>query len=224
MMRNRVLSFVFVIACSACAIAQSGKVERIGALTDAKPEIVSAVEDQGYRATVGDAPVAEIWPAKNAPDASSANPKTGNTSAVYPQFAKGQFVGVVRFVSPAKDFRGQEIKPGTYTMRYDLLPADGNHMGAAAQPDFVLLVPLDQDFDPSKAMPERVLINLGKRTSGTSHPATFSMVPPDLPKEAAKEYPAVFKNSDGFDVFAAKMNVGGKETAVAIVLRGQAAQ
>jgi hypothetical protein len=215
MIRNRVLIFFCAVVCCASALAQAGKVERIGALTDVKPEVSSAVEPNGYRASLGATPFAEIWLAKNASDA-----KTGSTSAVYPQFAKGQFVGVIKFLEPAKDFRGQEIKPGTYTMRYDLLPQDGNHMGVAAQPDFVISVPVIEDLDPGKVLSERVLINLGKRASGTSHPATFSMVPADV----AKEFPSIFKNDDGFEVFAAKLNVGGKETPIAIVLKGQAAQ
>jgi len=214
-MRNRVLSFLYVLAVCAAVLAQGGKVERVGPLTDAKPEVASAVEDKGYRVTLGDTAFAEIWLAKSVTDA-----KTGNSSAVYPQFAKGQFAGVIRFVVEAKDFRGQPIKPGTYTMRYDLLPSDGNHMGAAAQPDFVLLAPIGDDLDVSKPLSERVIINLGKRASGTAHPATFSLVPAD----AAKEFPSVFKSSDGFEVFAAKLNIGGKETPFAIVLKGQAAQ
>jgi len=215
MTRNHVLSLVLFAACCGFVLAQSGKVERLGPVSDAKPEIVSAVEDNGYRATVGNAAFAELWLAKSAEDA-----KTGNTSAAYPQIAKGTFVGVIRFVTDAKDFRGQAIKAGTYTMRYDLLPGDGNHMGAAAQPDFVLLAPIGDDLDVSKSMPERVMVNLGKRTTGTSHPAAFSLVPAD----GAKEFPSVFKNSDGFDVFAAKMKIGGKDIPFAIVLKGQAAQ
>ena len=215
MIRNRVLIFLCAVMWCASALAQAGKVERIGAPTDIKPEIASVVEEKGYRASVGATPFAEIWLAKNASDA-----KTGSTSAVYPQFAKGQFVGAIKFLKAAKDFRGQEIKPGVYTMRYDLLPEDGNHMGVAAQPDFVILVPVTDDLDPSKPLSERVVVNLGKRASGTSHPATFSMVPAD----AVKEFPSRFKTGDGFDVFAAKMNVGGKETPIAIVLKGQAAQ
>ena len=60
-------------------------------------------------------------------------------------------------------------------------------MGAAAQPDVVLLAPVSDDFDPSKAMPERVMVNLGKRTTGTAHPAVFSLVP----TEATKDFPSV---------------------------------
>jgi hypothetical protein len=105
-------------------------------------------------------------------------------------------------------------------MRYDLLPQDGNHMGVAAQPDFVLLVPAAADDDPAKLMRESVLLAASRHAAGTSHPATFSMMPAD----ATKDFPSVFKTDDGFDVFAAKMNVGGKEVPIAIVLKGQAAQ
>ena len=223
-MRNRALSFVFVMAVCAAALAQSGstqpgKVERIGAFSekDVSEKMVAAVEEKGYRVMLGDAATAEIWLAKNA---TAVDSKSGDTSAVFPQLGQGAFIGVIRFIVPAKDFRGQEIKPATYSMRYDRLPKDGNHMGAAAQPDFVLLAPVSDDFDPSKAMPERVMVNLGKRTTGTAHPAVFSLVPTD----SVKELPSVFRNNDGFDGFAAKINIGGKEMPFAIVLKGQAAQ
>jgi hypothetical protein len=217
MIRYRVLLLVVLLAACGCAVAQTGKVERLGAFADkeANEKIVPALEEKGYRVTVGAAPFAELWLAKSTEDA-----KTGNSSAAYPQIAKGSFVGVIRFVTTGKDFRGQEIKAGAYTMRYDLLPSDGNHMGAAAQPDFVVLVQVEQDFDPSKPMPERVMVNLGKRSSGTAHPLILSLTPAD----GAKELPAVFKNGDGFDVFAAPTKIGGKETPFAIVLKGQAAQ
>jgi hypothetical protein len=219
-MIRRVLAFCFALACCGGALAQANKVERIGTLTDVRPEISAVVEDKGYRISFADSPFAEIWLAKQATGNSKSSAKSDSSGAVYSQFAKGQLVGVIRFIAPAKDFRGQEIKPGTYTMHYDLLPSDGNHMGAAAQPDFVVLVPVIEDLDPSKPISEHVLVNLGKRASGTSHPAVFSMVPAD----AAKDFPSESKNDDGFEVFAAKMNVGGKETPVAIVLKGQAAQ
>jgi len=217
MIRYRVLLLVVLLAGCVCAVAQSGKVERVCAFADkeANEKIVPALEDKGYRVTVGAAPFTEIWLAKSTDDA-----KTGNSSAAYPQIAKGTFVGVIRYLAMGKDFRGQEIKAGAYTMRYDLLPSDGNHMGAAAQPDFVVLVQVEQDFDPSKPMPERVMVNLGKRSSGTAHPLILSLTPAD----GAKELPTVFRNGDGFDVFAAKMNIGAKETTFAVVLKGQAAQ
>ena len=226
MIRSRVLSFCFIIVCSACVFAQTAQkasspnsVERVDKLlpvVDNMPRsVIDAVEDSGYAVKLDGKPFAQIWLAKSVPDAA-----TSNTSAVYPQLAKGTFLGVVVFNETVKDFRGQPIKPYLYSMRYDLLPSDGNHMGAAAQPDFVLLLYISSGGPPSKVASESEMLSGSRAASGTNHPATFSLVPAD----AVKEFPSVFKNDVGFDVFAAKLNVGGKPMPIAIVLRGQAAQ
>jgi hypothetical protein len=228
MIRNRVSVVLFVALCFVAALAQTAKkpsesgVSRIekntpGALVfDNLPApLYRGVEDSGYSVTLDGKQFAEIWLAKNV-----AGEGSGNTSAVYPQFAKGAFLGLIVFNSAAKDFRGQPIKPYVYSMRYDLMPSDGNHMGAAPQPDFALLVGVSMDGTPDKAASEADMLSGSRGASGTGHPATFSLVPAD----SVKDFPSVFKSEEGFDVVAAKINVNGKPVPVAIVLRGQAAQ
>jgi hypothetical protein len=48
----------------------------------------------------------------------------------------------VHFLHAAADFRGQQVPVGFYTLRYALIPDDGNHLGVSPNPDFLLLIPL----------------------------------------------------------------------------------
>ena len=45
---------------------------------------------------------------------------------------------------------GQGIQPGLYTLRYELVPNDGNHLGVANSRDFGLLVRAADDPDPAR--------------------------------------------------------------------------
>ena len=70
--------------------------------------------------------------------------------ALYPKLAASAFVGIVRLPQGMSDYRGQSIPAGTYTLRYELLPQDGNHMGVAPNPDFLLASPVADDSRPEQ--------------------------------------------------------------------------
>ncbi|HET8668777.1 MAG TPA: hypothetical protein VFM10_12410 [Terriglobales bacterium] len=218
-MLRKVLILIFILAmCTAGALAASpGKVESAGPLTDsaASPAIKAAVEPDGHRLTIYDGSIVNVWFSKSIPAAKEKDP-----NAVYPQIGRSTFVGVINFQRAAKDFRGQGIRPGTYAMRFELLPSDGNHMGVAAQPDFVLLTPLASDTDPNATYDFAKLIELSAQASGTGHPASFSMVPTD----DVTSYPSLFYTSDGYVAFAAKVKAASGELPIAIVVKGVAQQ
>ena len=57
---------------------------------------------------------------------------------------------MANFPKGMSDYRGQAIPPGSYTLRYAMLPQDGNHMGVAPNPDFLLAIPAAIDSDPQQ--------------------------------------------------------------------------
>jgi len=77
--------------------------------------------------------------------------KTDASGAVYTTLAESTFVGVITFAKTANDYRGQSIKPGAYTFRYEVHPTDGNHMGISPIRDFLVLVPVALDPNPDAA-------------------------------------------------------------------------
>lgn len=121
------------------------------------------------------APYAELWLHKAL--AGEAKPPAGDV--LYSGLAQGTFLGVWRFVTKGSDFRGQSMNPGLYTMRYALMPADGNHMGAAQYRDFILLVPLAADSNPAAQLPFAEVVALSRKASGTGHPAVFPLASPE---------------------------------------------
>jgi hypothetical protein len=196
--------------------AGPGKVEKTAAFSDASAPaaITSALAKDGYRLTLFDGGVVDIWLRNSIPNGK------GSAQAVYPSIARSTFLGVITFQRQTSDFRGQAVKAGTYTMRYESLPEDGYHMGVAPQPDFVLLVPVSADPGPD-AMPLYTdLVKLSSKASGTAHPAAFSMVP----VEGANSYPSLFYTSDGFVAFAAEATTASGKLPLAIIVKGTAQQ
>src|SRR4051794_37633479 len=103
--------------------ADGGKVESIGAFADpSAPEAVrKALAPNGHRVTLADASIAcEVWFRAIVPAG-----KTDASGAVYTMLPEGALIGVITFPKAASDFRGQSIKAGTYTLRYEVHPTDG---------------------------------------------------------------------------------------------------
>ena len=132
------------------------------------------LEKTGYRVLLPNGSAAcEIWFRKSLPIAD----KPIAEGAAY-RFAESELIGVVRFAKVTADFRGQQIKAGSYTMRYELSPNDGNHLGVSVNRDFVLVLPLDVDKDPQATYNLDQLVALSSQASRTQHAAPMALVSP----------------------------------------------
>lgn len=210
---RHLLSFALILlAVSACA----QKIEKLPALDDASvPAAVKGVLDtSGTRVLLADGtPLAEIWLRKSTPKSA----KSGG-DVLYPQLAISQMVGVVRFPNGGKDFRGHAIKPGIYTMRYDIQPSDGDHLGTAPNPDFLLLSPVAEDADPNAIMDTKQLATMSSHASGLRHPSVWEMMSPE-----GSDLPRAYTNADSYLIFVANLKSDdGKVFPIAVVLKGQA--
>ena len=204
---------------SLLAAAQNGKVESTGPLTDsAVPEKVrESLNDKGYRLTLDDPkPACELWLRKSVPAA----PKKGPEAAAYPQLGESTLVGVVHFFQAAADFRGHQVPAGFYTLRYALIPDDGNHLGVSPNPDFLLLIPAQSDSDPSAAFKFQELVTMSARTGGTKHPGPLSLPPADKPSSGT-----VATDAEGHWIFSASLKLSsGVEIPFALIVKGTAEQ
>jgi hypothetical protein len=209
---------VFVMSACALCVAQTGKVESLGALTDSSvaDSVRSGLENKGYRITLEDGSVAcELWFMKGI-----AGQSKEVAGAVYSELAESTLVGVLHFSQPGSDYRGQPIASGYYTLRYELLPNDGNHLGAAANRDFLLLVPAAADKDPATNPKPAEVIELSRKASGTHHPAPLSLVQPDNSPS-----PSVTKAEEDHWIFTGTTKLAsGREMPIALVVKGQAQQ
>jgi hypothetical protein len=214
---KRLLSCALILCVSIAALA-APRVEKLQPFSgEASAKLKAALSPDGYRVFLPNTlPACDIWLVG---DLAPVSPKAGKDSAsIYP-FAESQFLGVIVFPKGGgSDFRGQPIRPGTYTMRYELLPNDGNHLGAAPNPDMVLLIPIADDPDPAINFDFGHLVELSAKAARTAHPAAFEMMAPD------KLEPSVTQTDDGWIIFHSSINQEGKPLPISIVVKGSAAQ
>lgn len=90
----------------------------------------------------------------------------------------GTLVGALRVTGAFKEIRGKVVKPGVYTLRFGLQPQNGDHLGISANRQFLLVSPAAVDTDP-KGLGYDGAVALAKQTTGTSHPSSLSLDPPD---------------------------------------------
>ena len=208
--------FLLLLSVPFTVLADSGKVETIGAFNDpsASESLKKTLEPKGCRVSLADGTVlCEIW-LGNGIAASAKNDAQG---AAYTSLADSTLIGVVTFPKASTDFRKQGIRPGSYTLRYALHPLDGNHMGISPIRDFLLLVPVGADQDPNAKYKFEELVALSKKASGTNHPSPISLVSP----EGINHWPSVIEDEYGHLVFAAKVKTdSGPELPIAFVVKG----
>ncbi len=159
-------------------MAAQYKMEAGGAPPEALPAAAAAaVDPHGYRVTAPDGkPYCQVWIAKSL----ASGAKNSEEGVSLPAVPHGAFLGVIEFPAAGADRRGHSIKPGVYGMRYSLYPPDGNHMGAAPQRDFVVLIPAAQDKAPDALPSYDELMALSRQTIGRPHPAVLSLYPSPL--------------------------------------------
>jgi hypothetical protein len=209
---------LFVLTTSSVCSAQAGKVEKSGPLTDSSvPEAVrKALEPTGYRVALDDGSVAcDIWLRQSVPSQA----KKETPGVLYPQLAQSTLLGVISFPQASTDYKGEPIKAGVYTLRYELLPNDGNHLGVAPNRDFVLLIPAAADTDPDAKYNYNQLLDLSRQATRTQHPGPLSMV-----DAASGTEPSVSQNEDGNWVFSATLKVGSADLPFGLIVRGSAPQ
>jgi hypothetical protein len=210
------VSFLFLV--SLAAIAQTGKVEAITTPPDGASEAVrKALEEKGHRVFLDDGSVAcTIWWRKSVP----AQGKKDVPGSVYPRLAESTLLGVLSFPHASTDYRGQAIAAGTYTLRYGLQPADGNHMGVSPTRDFLLLIPASSDADPKAVFKLQELVDLSRKATGTRHPGPLNLIQPE-----SSAISTVSKDDEEHWIFSTSLKLAsGEELPIALVVKGTAPQ
>lgn len=214
MLRNTLV----VLALVASTFAASGKIERVDRPADspAVDAVWQMLESKGYRVTLDDgSTLCQVWLRKSLP----ASKNKEAEGVLFPEIEPSTLVGLISFPQAASDYRGQPIKAGFYSLRYQLLPNDGNHLGVAPSRDFVLLVPATADPDPNAQFKFEELVSLSRKTTGTQHPAPLSLV------QADSAIPGLSKDDQDHWIFSVKIPLtGGEDIPLGIILKGTAQQ
>jgi len=212
------LIFIRLLIWDAACHAQTNAVESIGALNDAavSDAVRKEMELKGYRIVLEDGkPAYEIWLRKSIPTSD----RKDDQGALYPPLAPPTLVGVISYVRAGTDYRGQAIRPGYYTLRYQWIPTDGDHLGVSPNPDFLLLVPAAVDADPTASPKFADLVGLSRKATGSKHPGLLSLV------QAGSAVPGISKDDQGHSVFSVKLTLAsGKELPIGLIVKGTAPQ
>src|SRR6267154_807648 len=196
-----------LLLCSLAAFAQY-KSEPGGAPpSEVAPAVAQAMQKAGTKITNNGAAYCEIWFRTDKPSGPKANEE--NITLQLPQ---GALLGVIQFTGNGSDRRGQTIKPGVYTLRYGIMPVNGDHQGAAPQRDFLLMTPAADDKDLNSTPNFEALVVMSRKASGTPHPAVLSVWKPDAPT------PGFSKQNEADWVLQTKFD----DTPIAIILIGVA--
>lgn len=179
-------------------------------------KIAEALAGSGQQLVTGDGAICTVWLAKEVAAKAEFKP---SLNVKYP-FQTGAFVGVIQVEQKAgfTDFRGQEIGPGVYTLRYAQQPVDGNHVGTSELYDFLLAIPAAVDEDPALAKSAESLFGKSAKTTGSNHPGIFSLLPA---AEGDKAPAAIHDESKEFWILALTAKAaGGKDVPVRLVVVG----
>ena len=214
--RAQMLILASQLVVASLAFGQTYKVESAGAppAADISKPLQDALESQGTRVTSDQgATLLEVWLRKTVPTNVSAS---GSSDYLFPSLSEGVFLGVLHFPSPGADFRGQVIKPGFYTLRYGLIPQDGNHMGVNPTRDVLVLCPVAVDNDLATALKFDDLVKLGRQASGTPHPAFLLGAPVN-----GDSFPAVVKDDQGHWNLQVKLHGSDGDLPIAFTVVGK---
>jgi len=206
------------IGLSAAAFAADGKLETIGPCTDAgvSDSVKKALDPKGWRVSLADGAYCDVWLRAAVPAG-----KTDAAGAVYTWIGESALIGVITFAKPTTDFRGQSIKPGSYTMRYAVHPTDGNHMGISPVRDFLVMLPVAMDPNPDAQFKYEELTKMSTKVTGTNHPGVLSLVQP----ASASSAPKLETDESNRVVFSASIkSQSGAAMPISLVVKGHAEQ
>lgn len=113
----------------------------------------------------------ELWWVKSLPL------REGARTPAWSEVAEGAVVGAMRLGSAWNDIRGHAIRPGVYTLRFALQPQNGDHMGISPNREFLLPAPAADDTSAEPVGYDGA-VELAKKASRRSHPASLSIDPP----------------------------------------------
>jgi len=216
-MKSRLLGLCLLCVCllgilpEATMLSCQAADQKVAVLKEApaglSAEVAAAISATGYRITGKDGVICDVWLTREIPQ----KPKFKSTPRIKYPFQTGTLIGVIRFPDGSKpgDFRGQAIKPGTYTLRYGLQPDDGNHLGTTESGvrDFLVGCPPDKDTSPARIEDIKDVFRMSGPVAGGTHPAIFLLNPP---ADKAFDAPAV-EHDDAKNLVIFQANANTKD-------------
>ncbi|MCI0744250.1 MAG: hypothetical protein L0Y58_02490 [Verrucomicrobia subdivision 3 bacterium] len=121
----------------------------------------------------GNKPVLEYWLVKEL----STQSKPESVAKSLDPIRQATVLGAVNVATPRRDYRGDDVPAGVYTMRFALQPQDGNHSGTSEFGYFGVLVPTKLDQSPDAIAGYKALMRASSKETSTDHPRIVSLRP-----------------------------------------------
>lgn len=222
LMMRSALAMGLMITIISTAASQDYSVEIVDEPAKAEglaAELLQQFSSKGYRAKRGSRTICELWLCKqwNIEAEFEATPER-----LYP-FHPGQLIALVHFPRKTTDFRQQTITDGWYTLRFELQPVDGNHVGTSVTRDFLLAVAAEHDA-ADKDWDAKDLQAVSAEAAGASHPAMLCLQTAGASAEPAMSH---LEEQDWWVMHVlGQATEGGKQRALPldIVIAGHAAE
>lgn len=210
---------LFVGASLACAAEY-----RVEALPDKPPaelgaDVAAQLAPSGYKViNAGDnSAVCEVWLARKFDVKADFKP---TNNILYP-FEYGSLVGALRFPKKGADFRGQEIKPGAYTLRYGVQPETGTHVGTFETRDFLVMLPAKDDQSIAPISNEEQLAIESAKSAEATHPAIMPLMRSEAGAAPAMKH---YEDQEWWTVQLSGQGPEGRNIPLELIVVGKAAE
>src|SRR5829696_1917482 len=98
--------------------------------------VAAQISKGGVRASAGPVTLT-FWFVKDLP------------ASTWSAIKEGTLIGAAKIDKDFRDIRGRVVKAGTFTVRYGIQPANGDHLGVSPFRELLLLSPAALDSDPA---------------------------------------------------------------------------
>jgi len=162
------------------AVANSAGAELTATLAAKEPpaalgaSVRALLAPQAVRVLAGDSAVFEFWFCSEVP----VGAKPASPAQALASFKPVGLIGVVSVTGKQhRTYRDTELPEGVYTMRFALQPEDGDHLGTADFPFFVVLIPAKVDTKPDAFTAYPAMVKASGRDTPGGHPLILSLRP-----------------------------------------------
>jgi hypothetical protein len=176
-MMNR--QFILIVMMCAFAFYSARSAELTLKTADKEPPAAVAAELRAVLAPRvvqlldGEQPVFEFWLVKELP----LSAKPASLAKTLDGLKSATLIGAVSVSGDRRDYRDDELHAGVYSMRFVLMPQDGNHLGTAEFNYFAALVPAKLDPKPDAINDYKSLVKASSKETATEHPVILSLRP-----------------------------------------------
>jgi hypothetical protein len=136
--------------------------------------IRESLQHKSVQVMDGGQPVYEFWLRKELPLKSV----PGSPAKALESVPEATLFGAVMVHGKRRDYRDDEINPGVYTLRFGLQPEDGDHLGTAPFPFFLVMIPAKSDDSLDGIKAYKPMVKASGRNTASGHPNILSLRPP----------------------------------------------